>query len=87
MKKINSIQQLNAEKVRIAERQKDLEDKIGDNWKELKAAFTPANMARDLLSSIVAGKATENHENEHMLKNALKYMLSLWAAKVADKSG
>ena len=57
MKKINSIKQLQAEKKKMTQHQQVLEDKIRDNWSELRGNMKPANLARNAFSQILSKKS------------------------------
>jgi hypothetical protein len=87
MKKIKSIKQLQAEKSRIEQQQHDLENKIGGNWKELKDALKPGNMAKDIFNSVLKSRTEDNLNSGNAFKNTFSYGLCLLTKKVADKLG
>lgn len=87
MKKIKSIEQLQAEKDRIAQQQQDISNKIGSNWKDLKESLRPVNIAKDIFSSVLKSRAENNLNDGNVLKNTFNYGLSLLAKKIAEKLG
>lgn len=87
MKKINSIKQLQAEKKRIEQHREQLENKIADNWNELKTNLKPTNLVKDAFSSVLKKKERESHANGSIVKTTLSYAASLLAKRVADKAG
>jgi hypothetical protein len=87
MKKIRSIKQLKAEKKRIIQRQAELENKIGSNWKELKENLRPVNIVKDVFGKIMKNKSEDNLYSDGFIKNTLTYVLTLLAKKIMDKTG
>jgi cell division septum initiation protein DivIVA len=87
MKKINSIKQLQAEKKRLEQHREQLENKIADNWNELKMNVKPANLAKDAFSSIIKKRGKDSPDNGSIVKRAFSYAASLLAKRVADKAG
>lgn len=87
MKKIKSIQQLKAEKKRIARQQADLESKLRGQWTDLKVSLKPANIAREAYSTVMNNKAAENNNTESILKSTLNYGVSLLTKKITDTAG
>lgn len=87
MKKITSIKQLRSEKKRLRQKQEELADKIQRNWKELKEALKPANIARDTFSSIIKKKTEQNLSGDTVFKSTLNYGISLLAKKFTEKAG
>jgi hypothetical protein len=87
MKKIRSKQQLEAEKKRMQKEILQLEEKIRDNWHELKQSLQPSSVAKSMLNKVVKNQ-TENAINgdESILKNTFTYGVSLLAKKLADKA-
>jgi len=84
MKKFNSIKQLHAEKDRLNQQQKCLEEKLFSNAKELKECLRPVNIAKDTLESMITGKATINNGN--LFRSSLNYGVGLLARKIAGKT-
>jgi len=87
MKKIKSIKQLKAEKKQIKQRQKELESKIRNNWKELKECLRPVNIAKDTFGKVIKNKTEENLNGESILKSTFTYGVTLLAKRFADKAG
>jgi len=86
MKKIKSIQQLQAEKKRIRQRQKECENKIRDNWAGLKASLKPAAIAGDVLSTVLKNRAAANLAGDSILQNTVTYGVTLLVQKLAEKA-
>jgi cell division septum initiation protein DivIVA len=87
MKKINSIKQLQAEKKRIEQHREQLENKIADNWNELKINLKPTSLVKDAFSSVFRKKERDNQDNGSIVKSALSCAASWLAKRVADKAG
>ncbi|MGF2412105.1 MAG: hypothetical protein ACQUYJ_07245 [Ferruginibacter sp.] len=86
MKTIKSIKQLQAEKKRISQHRQNLENKMGNNWTELKECIKPANIAADKLNSAIKNKTAQNLESDSILKNTFTYGITLLAGKIAGKA-
>jgi hypothetical protein len=86
MRKIKNIKQLKAEKKRIKQQQEELENKIRNNWKDLKECLRPANLAKDAISSIFKSKTEKNQDDENIFKSSFAYGVNLLAKKFADKA-
>jgi len=86
MKKIRNIQELQAEKKKILQEQKYLENEMHENWKDLKESVRPINIAKDTLNSIFSKKTTSNYKGESLIKNAVGFSLSLLARKIINKA-
>jgi len=84
MKKIKRLEQLKAEKKRINQQQEELEDKIRNDWKELKENLRPINIAKDVISNLLKSKAEKNMHGEDIYKNSFTYGVSVLAKKFTD---
>ena len=81
MKKINSIKQLEAGKKRVVQHQEALEEKIRNNWNELRVNMKPVNLAKDVFSQIISKKTPDVFKNKTMLKG----LVSIGAAMIAKR--
>ena len=54
MKKINSIKQLKAEKQKMAQHQVILEDKIRDDWSDIRSNMKPSALAKETFSKLLS---------------------------------
>lgn len=86
MKKIKSIQQLQAEKKRIKQRQRECENKMRDNWAGLKASLKPAAIAGDALNSVLKNRAAANLSGDSILQSTVTYGVTLMVQKLAEKA-
>lgn len=87
MKKIKSIKQLQAEKIRLNQHLDKLEEKLHGQWSGLKQSFTPGAIIRNTYSSILQNRSEKNLNGESILKNTFAYGITLMAKKIADKAG
>jgi hypothetical protein len=87
MKKIKSIKQLDSKKNDLRQKQYNLENEIGNNWKDLKECARPGNIIKDAFNSAVQTKTSENNGNESMLKTIFSYGLTVLAKKFSAKAG
>lgn len=87
MKKIKSIQQLQAEKRRINEHLDYLEDKMNNHWDELKYSLRPASLVKSTFSSILKNKNETNISGEGLLKGTIAFGVSLLVTRLAKKAG
>ncbi len=86
MKKIKSIHELKAEKKRLRHQQVILEDKIRDNWKELKSSVKPVNLAKDAWHGFVEKKTAAFFSGDDILKSTFTYGIALLAQKMGAKA-
>ena len=86
MKKIKSVKQLQKEKMRIKERQEELENKIRRNWNELKECLRPVNIVKDIFRKVIRNKTAENLNGESILKSTFTYGLTSLAKRFTDKA-
>ena len=87
MKKINSIKQLRPEKKRIQQHQRELENRILNNWDELKKSLRPVNIAKEAFASVIRNRTRENLNGESILKSTISFGAGLLAKNLADKAG
>lgn len=86
MKKIKSIQQLQAEKKRIKQRKLDSETKMHDSWAGLKASLQPAAITGDALGNLLKKGAASNLAADGIFRNTLTYAITLMAQKLSEKA-
>ncbi len=86
MKKIKSIQQLQAEKKRIKQRQRECENRIRDNWAGLKASLKPSAIAGDAFNSVLKNGAAASLAGDSILQNTVTYGVTLMVQKLAEKA-
>lgn len=86
MKKIKSIKQLKAEKIRIKQQQFEIEHKMGVTWNELKETARPANIVREAIGSIFRKKTTEGQPENKLLNTAINIGVSLLAGNLTEKA-
>lgn len=86
MKKIKSIQHLQAEKKRIRLEQKEIESRIRVNWQEVKENLHPANLAKDAFSSMFNKKTTSKERDGGWLHTLIELGLAFVAGKFGEKA-
>ena len=87
MKKIKSIKHLQAEKKRIQQQQEYLEQKIRNQWNDLKESLKPANLITESLNYHAKSKIKDNLDSDSILKNTLTYGVTLLANNLITKTG
>ncbi len=87
MTKIKSIKQLRAEKKRVALHLQELEQKMQHNWKELKEAINPVNLAAGAFNDALKSNTQKNNEDNGLLKGILTFGATILAKKLATKTG
>ena len=87
MKKIKSIKQLKAEKLRIEKQQQELQGKMRSNWNDLKESLKPSSIANGALNEFLQNQAIKNLSGGSVFKNTLAYGISMMAKRIADKTG
>lgn len=86
MKKINSIQQLQAEKNRINHHQEELENKIRSDWQDIKVSLKPDRIiGNSFIDAIISGIKKEMN-GERVLKSTFMYGTGLLARKLVSKA-
>lgn len=87
MKKIKSIQQLQAEKKQLLLQQHYLEQKMREEWQELKFSLKPSALAGNAINRFISHKTEQNPNGENsILKTTLAYGISLLAKKIITKA-
>jgi len=86
MKKIKSIQQLRAEKLRNKQHRAALEHTIRENWVGLKATLKPSSLAKEAYNDILDHKAEANLKGDGVLRSTINYGISLLAKKFTSKA-
>lgn len=87
MKKIKSIKQLKAEKMRISQQLYNLENKMNNQWNELKYNLKPSSLLKDTFSSIIKNKGETSFSSENLVKSTLAFGISLLSNRLARKMG
>jgi cell division septum initiation protein DivIVA len=87
MKKFSSIKELQPEKKRIRQQQRELENKIRGNWSELRESVKPVNIAKDAFKSVVRNKTRENLSGINIIKGVLSIGAALLAKRIVNKAG
>ena len=86
MKTIRSKQQLEEEKRRLRQRQLDLENRIKQDWTELKDTLRPANLAREAVDNLINRKMDQAERDGGLLKSTLVYGVTSLAQKLMEKA-
>lgn len=86
MNRIKSIQQLKFEKKQLKRRAAELENNIMSNWKELRKALKPGTISKDILIEETRSGIDQSSHGGNLLKNTLRYGLTLMAKKITDKA-
>ena len=87
MKKFSSIKDLQPEKKRIRQHQRELENKMRGNWIELKESVKPVNMAKEAFRSVVRNKTRESLSGSNIIKGVLSIGAALLVKRVVNKAG
>jgi hypothetical protein len=87
MKKIKSSKQLLNEKKRLQQQQDVLENKMREQWSELKVSLRPVNIAKETLQEVIDKKEQANKNDESVLKSTINYGMNLLMKKLTDKAG
>lgn len=84
MRKIKNMEQLQAEKMRLTQEQKNLEEKMRTNLKEVKESLRPVNLVKDTIVNAISTKTSSNGSSS--IRNGLIfYGISLLARKLGSK--
>lgn len=87
MKKIKSIQQLQSEKKRLRLQQQYLEQKMQQNWQDLRSELHPSTLAGSAITQFISHKTAQNLSNHNsILKSTVAYGISLLAKKLVNKA-
>jgi hypothetical protein len=87
MKKFSSIKELQPEKRRIRQHQRELENKMKGNWSELKQSVKPVNIAKDAFMTVVRNKTTESLSGSNIIKGVLSIGAALLVKRVVTQTG
>ena len=87
MKKFSSIKELQPEKKRILQHQRELENKMRGNWSELKESVKPVNIAKDAFRRVVRNKTRESLSGSNIIKGVLSIGAALLVKRVVNKAG
>jgi hypothetical protein len=85
MKKISSIKQLDAEKKRMGQHREALEEKISDNWNDLKVNMKPANLAKDAFRQAISEKTAEIFNHKTVVKGLVSFGAALLVKRMLQK--
>lgn len=86
MKKIKSIQQLQAEKRRLRQEQEAIEKCIRENWHEVKDGLRPANIAREALGGMFRKRTSTDERTGGLWKTAVEVGLTILAGKLGENA-
>lgn len=84
MKKITSKKQLQEEKRLLRQKQADLENKIKNNWAELKYSLKPSSLAKEAVDHIL--HTDESGKDQGFVKSTLAYGATMLAKKLVEKA-
>lgn len=87
MKKFSSIKELQPEKRRIQQHQRELETRIRGNWSDLKESVKPVNIAKDAFSTMIRNKTRESLSSSNIIKGVLSIGAALLVKRVVNKAG
>jgi hypothetical protein len=87
MKKFSSIKELQPEKKRIQQHQRELETRIRGNWSDLKESVKPVNIAKDAFSTMIRNKTRESLSSSNIIKGVLSIGAALLVKRVVNKAG
>ncbi len=87
MKKFSSIKELQPEKKRIQQHQRELETRIRGNWSDLKESVKPVNIAKDAFSTMIRNKTRESLSSSNIIKGVLSIGAALLVKRVVKKAG
>ena len=85
MKKISSIKQLDAEKKRMAQHREALEEKIRNNWNDLRVGMKPSNIAKDAFNQFISGRTRDSLSHKGVVKGLVSLGATLWAKRILQK--
>jgi hypothetical protein len=75
------MEQLRAEQKKLSQHQESLEERIRDNWGELRVQMRPANLAKGAMNQLVARKAGSMWKDGALIKG----LLSIGAALLVKR--
>jgi hypothetical protein len=87
MKKFSSIKDLQPEKKRILQHQRELENKMRGNWSDLKESVKPVNIAKGALSRVIRNQARKTLSSSNIIKGVLSIGAALLVKRVVNKAG
>ena len=85
MKKISSIKQLDAEKKRMIQHREALEEKIRNNWNDLRVGMKPANIAKDAFNHVISGRTRDILSHKGVVKGLVSFAATLWVKRMLQK--
>jgi len=87
MKKISSIKQLDAEKKKIVQHRKALEEKISDNWNDLRVNMKPANLAKDAFRKAISERTGDLFNHKTVVKGLVSFGAAVLVKRMLQKRG
>ena len=85
MKKINSIRLLQAEKERVMQRQEDLEEKIRNNWNDLRIGMRPANIAKNAFYQVISERTRDIFSHKTVVKGLVSFGAAVLVKRMLQK--
>lgn len=84
--KTDYIRRLKKERHFNKQRQGFLENRIRNNWVELKESVRPINIASDVFARVIKKRIEKNQDQQHFFKNAINYGLILLHKKFTQSA-
>jgi len=85
MKKINSMKLLQAERKRVMQRQELLEEKIRNNWNDLRVGMKPTNIAKDAFNQVISEKTRDIFSHKGVVKGLVSFGAALLVKRMMKK--
>ncbi len=85
MKKISSIKQLNAEKKKMVQQQETLEEKISDNWNDLRVNMKPVNLAKDAFRQAISERTGDIFNHKIVVKGLVSFGAAVLVKRMLQK--
>ena len=85
MKKINSTKLLQAERKRVMQRQEFLEEKIRNNWNDLRVGMKPANLAKDAVNHVISLRARDVFSHKGVVRGLVSFGVALLVKRMMKK--
>jgi len=82
---IHSIKQLQMEKRRIEHASKMLEDKLAEDWSELKSSVMPGNLVREAIEKFSVKKEKNQGKLKNILETAAGFTIDILTNRLAGK--
>jgi hypothetical protein len=85
MKKINSMTLLQTERKKVMQRQEFLEEKIRNNWNDLRVGMKPANIAKDAFNQVTSGRTRGIFSHRGVVKGLVSFGAALLVKRMMKK--